>query len=90
MESTANIMNRTLHYSTKYKATINVKGLSSPQKVFTVSEPSKSVPHASTHQKGQVLSTTQNMKSFDNVVMHILKSPSTRQKVQEAVDNPID
>lgn len=90
MESTANILSTKLPYSTKYKAKINVKGLALPQRVYTVEEPTKATIHHSQLRRTSLTVGSPTMNSFDSVVLKILKSPSTRQKVKEAVENPTD
>lgn len=93
-ETTANVISRKLSYPTTYKATIPVKGLAQPQKVYTVTEPDKATPQVTqqnTHHslnlpRASLTPGSPAMNSFDSVVLKILKSPSTKQKVREATN----
>ncbi|XP_067928466.1 adenylate cyclase type 8-like [Watersipora subatra] len=92
MESTANILSKKLHYPVKCKGSIPVKGMSQSQCVYTVSEPSKIVPHSSALRRPSTIIGSPTTNSFDTLVLSILRNPSKKQKVQdqEAVDNHID
>jgi len=84
MEKTANVY-KSIHYPTKLRGKIRVKGLTLPQKVYTIAEPDRTAS-LSPIKLPQPLPATGGINSFDNVVMKIIKSPSTKLKVKEATD----
>lgn len=87
MKDTANILKQH-HYPTKYRDIIPVKGISEPQKVYTVLKPSESAPHPLTQRRGSMAVAPPSMKTFNDVVQKLMKSPSTRKRLKK--DDSVD
>ena len=88
MKDTATILKQH-HYPTKFRDIIPVKGIAEPQKVYTILKPSDTGSNPLSQRRGSMAVAAPSMKTFNDVVQKLMKSPSTRHRLkQDSMDEP--